>query len=132
MDEIKLNLTVSIENEVKLQNENDCQKEMISAMQTILQKHEKENQLLAEKLVGIKQQIIDSDKFKTENQKYSGMRITSFGKSQGQLYFTEENVGNNRTDIKFSLVMEYGNGKAFKVGLEELIDFYVIEDTKMI
>lgn len=132
MDEVKLKLTESVENEVKLQNDNDWQKEMIGAMQGILQKHESENKLLAEKLVAIKQQIIDSDKFKTENQKYAGMRLTSFGKYQGTLYFIEENVGNNKTDMKFSLVLEYGNGKAFKVGMEELTDFYLIENTKMI
>lgn len=132
MDEVKLQVTILQEKEVKLQNDKDWQKEMIAAMQGILSKHEAENKLLAEKLVAIKQQIIDSDKFKTENQKYEGLRYTSFGKGQATLYFIEENVGNNKTDTKFSLVLEYGNGKAFKVGIEELSDFYLIEGTEQV
>jgi len=132
MDEIKTKLTISQENEVKLQNDNDCQKEMIEAMQKILQKHEKDNQMLAEKLVAFKQQIIDSDKFKTENQKYEGLRYTSFGKGRATLYFIEENVGNNKTDTKFSLVLEYGSGKAFKISIAEMTDFYKIEGTNQI
>ncbi|CAI2368937.1 unnamed protein product [Moneuplotes crassus] len=132
MDEIKTELTISKENEVKLQNDNECQKDMIAAMQVILQKHEKENQQLAGKLMTVKQQIIDSCIFKTENRKYSGTRVTSFGKSQATLYFTEDDVGDNKTDPMFSLVLEYGSGKAFKVSMKNLTDFYLIEGTNQI
>lgn len=101
-------------------------------MQGILQKHEMENRMLAEKLLSIKQQIIDSDNFNIKNQKYPGMRWTSFGKGNAVLYFTEEIIGNNRTDVTFYLVMEYGSGKAIKVNLSELKEFYLVEHTHQV
>lgn len=99
-------------------------------MQGILQKHEKDNQLLAEKLVAFKQQITEADSFKHENQKYKGLRWTSFGKSEATLYFSEESKGGNSGD--FYIILEYGSGRAFKINLEQLDEFYIVEGTHQV
>lgn len=129
MDKLKDDLTVSLEKEVKLRNENDWLQEMNNTMQTILHKHESENRQLAEQLVAFKQQIIESDSFNTSNRKFEGQRWTSFGKSNAILYFAEESKGDNKVEVEYYLIMEYGAGKAFKVNLESLKEFYVVQDT---
>jgi hypothetical protein len=102
---------------------------MNNTMQTILHKHESENRQLAEQLVAFKQQIIESDSFNTSNRKFEGQRWTSFGKSNAILYFAEESKGDNKVEVEYYLIMEYGAGKAFKVNLESLKEFYVVQDT---
>jgi hypothetical protein len=101
-------------------------------MQNILQKHEKENRLLSEQLVAFKQQIIESDSFNTSNTKYEGLRWTAFGKSKATIYFTEESRGGNKTEVDYFIVIEYGSGKAFKVKLDSLKEFYIIEQTNQL
>jgi hypothetical protein len=101
-------------------------------MQNILQRHEKENRLLSEKLVAFKQQIIESDSFNTSNKKYEGLRWTAFGKSKAIIYFTEESGGGNKTELDYFIVIEYGSGKAFKVKLDSLKEFYIIEQTNQL
>lgn len=98
-------------------------------MQTILQKHESENRQLAERLVEFKQQIIKSDSFNISNRKFEGQRWTSFGKSKATLYFAEESKGDNKVEVEYYLVMEYGAGKAFRINIESLKEFYVVQDT---
>lgn len=132
IDKVKEELVISRENEVKLKNNNDCLKEMNNIMQGILQKHEAENKLLAEQLLAFKQQIIESDTFNYENQKFEGFRYSSFGKSPALLYFTEESIGDNKTDLTYSLIMEYGSGRAIKVNVSKLEDFYINEGTNQI
>lgn len=132
MDELKEQLTISKENEVKLKNANDWLKEMNSTMQTILKKHEDDNRMLAEQLVAFKQQIIESDNFQRENKKFKGLRHGSFNKSEGVLYFTEESKGDNKTDKEYFLVMEYGSGSAVKVNLRSLEEFFIVENTNQI
>ena len=101
-------------------------------MQNILRKHEDENKKLAEQLYAFKQQIIDSDTFSKDNKKYDGWRHSTFGKNQALLYFTEENVGDFKTDNVYYLVMEFGSGSAVKIALNKLEEFYMVEDTKQI
>ena len=101
-------------------------------MKGILEKHEKENRMLAEKLLAIKQQILDSNSFNTDNKKFSGLRWSSFGKGEAVLYFSEEIAGNNKTDVNFYLIMVYGSNKAIKVNLVELKEFYLIDETNKI
>ena len=132
MDQLKDEITILKESEVKLKNNNDWLKEMNNIMQNILKKHEDDNKKLAEQLYAFKQQIIDSDSFSKENKKYVGWRHATFGKSQALLYFTEENVGDFKTDNEYYIVMEFGSGNAVKVALNKLEEFYMIEGTNQL
>lgn len=101
-------------------------------MQNILKKHEEENKKLAEQLLIYKQQIIESNTFTMDKKKYSGYRFDLLSKSAATFYFTEENIGNFKTDNEYYLVMEYGSGKAIKIALNKLDEFYWIEGTNQI
>jgi hypothetical protein len=104
---------------------------MNDAMQRILQKHEEENRMLAEKLVAFKDSIMESDTFNKNNKKYDGFRFSSFSKTPGLLYFISEKDGASTKEIYY-LVMEYGTGSAVKVNISNLEDFYNIEGTNQI
>ena len=103
-------------------------------MQNILQKHEKENRMLAEQLVAFKQQIMESDDFSKGNSKYKGLRIGSFGtKYKATLYFTQEHSNEaEQADATYFLMMTYGNGNAVKVDISKLDEFFIVEGTQQI
>lgn len=61
-----------------------------------------------------------------------GWRHGSFSKSQAVLYFTEENIGDYKTENEYFLVMEFGSGSAVKIALSKLDDFYMVEGTNQI
>ena len=131
-DQLREQITILKESEARLINKNDWLKEMNDIMQNILKKHEDDNRILAEQLFAFKQQIIESNTFTMGNKKYSGWRFDILTKSEATLYFTEENVGNFKTENEYFLVMEYGSGKAVKIALSKLDEFYQVEGTNQI
>lgn len=87
---------------------------------------------MAEQLFAFKQQILESEDFSANNKKYEGWRHSSFSKSPAVLYFSEENIGDFKTDNEYFLIMEYGSGSAVKVSLRKIDEFYIVEGTSQI
>lgn len=105
---------------------------MIQTMHGILQKHADDNKMLAEQLVAFKQQIMDADSFNSSNRKFHGFRYTSFGRYPAVLYFSEHQSPDSANDKEYYLNMEYGSGKAFKIPLNTLEEFYIVEGTNQL
>ena len=105
---------------------------MITHLQDVMQKHESENQEMAEKLVLMKNQMYSSDD-DTFKRKYAVTRISKMGNSEGILNFSSETCLTNSNETEPYITVEYGaKGDAIKLAIRKLDDFYITDKREVV